>query len=125
MVYLNFSNIEKLVFENEEVRQVLPVQYFSFFEQWKLGRMVPMLKQIGRMAMIDLLNALTDEDVALLDDFFGDRVVVEKLNYHAVENIVVPLKDSQYVCQKLCEITQFMYFSTWRDENYLYISLWR
>jgi len=125
MQHINFSNVEELIFENsDEIRGLLPAYYSSFFEQWKLGRQLPMLKQVGRSAMLDFLNHIREEDVAKLEEFFGERIVVEKLNYSTVQNLQVPL-DQIDVCQKLCEVVGFNYFSTWRDDEYLYVSFWR
>tara|TARA_B100000941_G_C28239736_1_gene415862 strand:- start:206 stop:583 length:378 start_codon:yes stop_codon:yes gene_type:complete len=125
MLYINFSNVEKLIFENsEEIKQILPPYYWSFFEQWKLGKQLPMLKQVGKSAMLDFLNHIKDEDVDLLEEYFDERIVVEKLNYSTVQNLKIPISEKD-ICQKLCEVIGFNYFSTWRDDKFLYISFWR
>lgn len=125
MLNINFTNVEPLIFENaDKIQPLLPSYYSSFFEQWKLGRQLPMLKQVGRSAMLDFLNHISDEDIAKLEEFFDERIVIEKLNYSIVQNLQIPL-DQKDICQKLCEIIDFNYFSTWRDDKFLYISFWR
>lgn len=124
MIYLNFSNVEELLFMNQEAQNVLPVHHFSIFEQWRLAKRVPFLREIGRQAVFDLLNALNDDDVALLEQYFDEKIVVEKLNYSVAMNYKIPLTESE-VCEVLCDVVGFNYFSTWRDDEYLYISLWR
>jgi hypothetical protein len=124
MKYINFSNVEELIFRNEELKNLFSSQFFHYFEQWKLSVRIPMLRQIGKQAVLDLLNSLKDEHVEILEDYFGERVMVETLNYKIVENIKIPLHEIE-ICDQLCNIIGSYYFTTWRDENYLYISLWR
>lgn len=125
MVTLNFSNVEKLIFKDREIQKVLPPNMFSYFEQWRLGKQMPFLKQIGKAAMLDFINNLNDEHISILEDYFNERVVVERLNYNVAMNIEVSLENSNEVCQKLCEIEGDFNYGTWRDEKKLYISFWR
>lgn len=120
---MNFSNAEELIFYDQQVQKVLPAHMFSIFEQWRLAQRMSFLKQLGRQAILDFLNGVTDDDLAILEEYFGEKIIVEKLNYRIVTHIAVPL-DSD-VCQVLCDIEGFNYFSTWRDENNLYMTLWR
>jgi hypothetical protein len=124
MKYLNFSNIEELLFMDTNAQAVLPPHHFSIFEQWRLAKRVPFLKEMGKHAILDLLNAMTDEDIFLLEGYFNEKIVVEKLNYSVAMNYKVSLSESN-ICKVLCDIEGFNYFSTWRDEEYLYISCWR
>ena len=84
-----------------------------------------MLREVGKQAMLDFLNEVNNDHLSLLEDYFDERVVVEKLNYDIVENVKLPLSEAGMVCDHLCRIEGFNYFSTWRDESYLYISFWR
>jgi len=125
MVILNFSNVEKMIFQDREIQKILPPNMFSYFEQWRLGKQMPFLKQIGKAAMLDFLNNLNDEHISILEDYFGERVMVERLNYNIAMNIEISLEDANEVCQKLCEIEGDFNYGTWRDEKKLYISFWR
>lgn len=124
MLYLNFSNVEELVFRDRAAQSHLPVHMFSVFEQWRLAQMVPYLRDMGKQAVLDFLNGLSDEHVAVLEEYFGEKIVVEKLNYSVAVNYKVPLAEVS-VCDALCDAEGFGYFSTWRDSDYLYITLWR
>ena len=87
-----------------------------------------MLRQLGKQGLFDFVNSLDDEAIEALEDYFGERIVVEKLSYTTVENIVVPINDcnnTKAICERLCSIRGFNYFSCWRDASHLYISLWR
>ena len=121
MKYLNFSTVEKMIFQDQEVQKILPASMFNYFEQWKLGFRVPALRQISKQAALDFLNQLTEEHVKILEEYFGESLVLEKLNYKSVENLKIPLDE---ICDALCGI-EFQHFSTWRDDEYFYISFWR
>ena len=97
---------------------------FSLFEQWRLAQRVPFLRDIGKQALLDFLNGLEDKDIATLEEYFGEKIFVERLNYSITTNLQIPLNEST-LCRELCEIEGLNYFSTWRDEDFLYVSCWR
>ncbi|CAE7860279.1 unnamed protein product [Symbiodinium microadriaticum] len=66
---------------------------FSYFEQWKMGKQMPFLKQIGKSAMLDFLNNLNDEHISILEEYFGERVVVERLDYSVATSIEVTMSE--------------------------------
>jgi len=124
MLYLNLTTAENLIFENKDVQKLLPIHMFSYFEQWRLGRRIPMLRQMGKMAIVDFLDQLNDEHISILESHFSERIFLERLNYRTVENYKISLSEKQ-ICEELCNIISLPYFSTWRDAEYLYISFWR
>lgn len=124
MKHLNFSTAEELIFRDSGAQQVLPSYFASYFESWRLGKRVPMLRQFAKTAILDFINQLDESHTKTLEDYFGEKVIVEKLNYNIVRNIKIPLSETE-VCKTLCEIVGFNYYSLWRDELYLYISFWR
>lgn len=124
MIKLDFSNVEQLIFLNEQARHVLPAFFANYFESWRLGKMVPALRQIGKQAMYDLLNGLSEDHILSLEEFFGERIVVEKLNYNAVKNVRLPLEEVE-TCRQLCDVIGDNYYSMWRDDRHLYITFWR
>ena len=124
MKYLNFSTVEELIFHDRSIQNRLPPHMFSLFEQWRLAQRVPFLRDIGKQALLDFLNGLEDEDIAVLEEYFGEKIFVERLNYSITTNVRIPLNEST-LCRELCEIEGFNYFSTWRDEDFLYVSCWR
>ena len=119
---LNFSNIENYIFEDLNSQKLLP-QFYPYFEQWRLARRLPILKQLGRQAVLDVLNQISDEDIVALEQYFGKSISIDKLEYSVIKNIQVPVNSD--LCDLLCELRGFNYFSTWRDQDHIYISLWR
>lgn len=93
MLNLNFKNIEELVFYDTELQKKLPIRYFSIFEQWRIAKRVPLIAGLGKQAFLDLLNTLNEEDIDILEDYFGQKIIVEKLNYGMASNITIPLAD--------------------------------
>lgn len=120
---LNFSNVEELIFHDRALQERLP-GHVGLFEQWRMAQMMPSLKGVARHAALDFLNTVSPEEVEILEDHFGEAVLVESLSYDIALNIKVPLSDGA-ACSELCRTGSFTNFSTWRDEEYLYVSLWR
>jgi hypothetical protein len=125
MKKLNFSTVENLIFYDQKAQAVLPPYMLSYVEQWKIAKRIPALSQMGKQSMLNFLNNLKEDHVDSLEEYFGERVVVESMNYQIVENIKIPLAESEEVCRILCDTEGFNYFATWRDADYLYISFWR
>lgn len=124
MKYLNFSNVEELVFYDRDLQSRLPIYMFSLFEQWRLAQRVPFLREMGKQAILDFLNCLDEDHLDILEEYFGEKIVVEKLNYSIALDLRIPLNETT-LCRELCQIEGFNYYSMWRDEDFLYISFWR
>ena len=123
MIFLNFSNVEELIFLDPEVHKLLPA-YFHVFEQWKLWKRFPFLRSLEKTSTLDVLNGLTDEDILNLETYFGEKITVERLDYIVTRDLQVKL-DEDGICEALCELRHFNYLSAWRDADYLYVSFWR
>lgn len=125
MIHLNFSNAEELVFYDTTLQHKLPIRMFSIFEQWRLAKRIPFLREMGKQAILDFLNQIDDEDLLVLEQYFNDKIFVEKLNYNIVKNLKLPLSEINTCCNELCKIDGYNQFCTWRDDKYFYISFWR
>tara|TARA_Y100000034_G_scaffold104648_1_gene131353 strand:- start:12608 stop:12982 length:375 start_codon:yes stop_codon:yes gene_type:complete len=124
MKILNFQNIEKLIFHNDNIRHHLPQELQNHIYAWQMGRKASFLRQTAKKAVFDFLNALNDEHLDMLSEFFGEPVRVEKIDYKSVKSLKLPLSKTN-ICEALCEMVGHNYFTTWRDSKYLYISLWK
>ena len=125
MIELNFSNIEELIFYDTEAQKILPQGYFSVFEQWRISKKLPILSSIGRQAVLDLLNNLTNDDLEALEFYFQDTIILKKMNYSISNSFKFPLSEEALICNQLCEIYEFGYYSIYRDDEHLYITFWR
>ena len=122
MILLNFTNVEDLIFFNNDVKSLIPQHLMNNYYQWKLGRKNQFLRMTATRAILDFLNSLTNEDIEHFEKILGDEIKVEKFDYKTVKNYKIPLSE---VCDSICEIAGNSYYTSYRDSNYLYISTWR
>jgi hypothetical protein len=120
MPTLNLSNVEELVFHDRELQSRLP-DLVHEFQQWRLGFQVPSLRFLGKKAVLDALVKLGGY-TAVLEEYFGEPVEVEPLDYHVVKNFDLPVEDAE---NELCKYQGFPNLSLSRREGRLYISCWR
>ena len=118
---INLNNIEELIFYDKKLYKLLP-EFKHFFDQWILAKRHPELRQLGRRSVIDLLNSLENEHIAILDNYFNAKVTLDKLDYHLVQNYDFNLNEAE---EKLSELKGFSNFSSYRNGDRLYISFWR
>jgi len=123
MITLNFTNIEELLFYNENVKNSLPQHLLTHYYQWELGRKNQYLRSIAVRALFDFLNEITEIDVQLFGKLLSDEVEVEKFDYKTVKNFKIPIDNN--VCETLCKIGGYNYFTTYRDKDFIYLSCWR
>ena len=124
MINLNFSNVEELIFYDTDIQNLLGNEMFSIFEQWKMSKRIPYLKSIGQQAILDFINTITDDQIEILENYFGKKVFIEKLNYKIVKNLKIPI-NKKYICEELCKIEGYSYYTTFRDEDYIHLTFWK
>lgn len=124
MKNINFSNVEEIIFFDRQAQNVLPPHYFSLFEQWRLAQRFTYLRELGKQAIIDFLQSITDEEIELLEGYFDEKVFIEKLSYNVAVSRDISLNQSA-ICETLCGVEGFPYYTMWRDEYMLHITFWR
>lgn len=118
---INFSNIQQLIFQDSELQSKLP-EFKDLFQQWKLGQFVPSLRPMAQKALLDLLNQLGCEQIHILELYFKTSITIEKLNHTLFDNYVLPLSEADEQIGDLgIEGEMFLH----RDENHVYIGVWR
>lgn len=124
MIVINFNNIEETILQNKDLENLLPVDYSSYFYQWRMGQQFPFLNSISKSASLDLLGQLPN-CISILENYFKQKVFIETINYNISHSCKVPI-DQKEICLILFEIgNNFNYFTTWRDKEHIYISFWR
>lgn len=121
MLHINLKNVEELIFQNRKVTQALP-EFRSHFDQWRLSKMLPATRQMGKRAVLDLMNSIKTQHLELLSDLFGTTVTIDRLDYSTVKNFEASLEVAE---QELNQEEWFPYFSTYRKGDRLYVSFWR
>jgi len=122
MVVLNLGNVEELVFQNKAARKLLP-EFRHLFDQWKLARMIPSMKNLGRRSVLDFLNSVETSHEKILASLFGDEVTIDRMCYNIVSNQVFSLDSAEGNLNEGSE--WFPNFSLDRDGERLYLSFWR
>ena len=121
MLCVNLNNIEELIFFDKKLRGKLP-EMTHLFNQWELAQRATALRAMGKRALIDFLNQITDEQVGVIEEHLGTKIVLDKLDYHIVKSYGFALEDAE---AKLNEVSTFSNAVLHRDGNQLYISFWR
>lgn len=122
MLVINLSNVENLIFMDAKVRSLLP-DLRHVFDQWLMAQRIPYLRSIRRRSLMDFLNSISDEHVAILEEHFQDSVVLAKIDYHIVRNLTAPIMEFEKELNRLDSYFQNIAIS--RDESSTYLSMWR
>ena len=124
MINLNFSNVEELIFYDTEAQKILGNDMYSIFEQWKMSKRIPYLKSIGQQAILDFLNTITESQIEILENYFGKKIFIEQLNYELVQNLKISI-DKKDICDELCKIEGYSYYTSFIDEEHIYLTFWK
>lgn len=122
MVFLNLQNIEELIFFDNTLRTLLS-DFRHIFDQWLLSKRVPTLRSLRLRSLMDLMNGLKPEHVRKLEEYFQDSIALDKLDYHIVRNVTLPLNFNAN--KELSDVTGFSNLVVSRDEEQVYLSFWR
>ena len=121
MLNLNLNNVEELVFFDKTLQNLLP-EFRYLFDQWKLAKMSPALRTLGKRTLMDFMNDIGKEHIQILEHHFKTKVTIDKLDYHVVRNYTFSASELE---GELNKIKGFANFSTHRDGNQVYLSFWR
>lgn len=122
MTNINLKNIEELLFKNNDVKNLFP-ELRHVFDQWLLSYRFPILNTMRKQAMMDLLNALDENHVKKLETFFGNKVIVDKLDFHTVKNLKFSINDP--IGTELTKYESYSNITMNRRDDQVYITLWR
>lgn len=121
MIIINFNSAENLIFENKKAQEILP-NFRFLFNQWAMGKQMPSLKFLCKRSILDLINSLTDEDIKLLEGFFGEKIEVKKLEYNIVKTLTCKISELSYELERLEWKGNF---SMYRKNDIVYLLFWR
>jgi len=118
---INLLNVEELIFSNKKIHKLLP-EFAHCFDQWKMSKRIPALKNLGRQALIDLLAEISSEDTSKLELFFKEKITIDKLDNQIITNQITTCDKLQEI---LCKQVDFQDFCISRKGEQVYISFWR
>ena len=118
---INIHNVEELVFYDKEVWRGMP-ELIHLRDQWRVSRMAPALRAMGRKAIIDFLKSAKGRHEKVLSDRFGKSVTIDRLESSLVKNIEFS------ALEELPELgldEAYNGFATFRDGDKVFVTFWR
>jgi hypothetical protein len=116
---INIGNVEDLIFFNSELHSKLP-DFALVFRQWKMSRTYG-LRSLARQAIFDFLNGINESHVVVLEEYFGQDIIINSVDYSLVKNMNFDMDNPEVICS----INGYTGFSTYRKGSHIYISFWR
>lgn len=120
MIKINIKNVEELIFYDRKIHKLFP-EFKNFFDQWSLAQSTPGLKTLASRTSLEFLNSLREEHTRLLEEYFRDKVFIEKLNSDLIANFESSLDN----IEGLCKFTAYKDFCLTRNRENLKITFWR
>ena len=113
-------NAEETLFLDSRAWQAMP-DMRRFRDQWAISRMRPELRQTGRRAILDFLDAAGPDQERVLSEYFGKDVTIDRVNHNAVRNETFGLDDHP----PMDGTWDYAGFGCHRDGDTVRITFWR
>lgn len=117
---LNLQNIEDILFMDKKIQRLFP-EFRHYFDQWMISKRVPGMQTLGKKTLMDMLNSLDVEHLNKLEEYFNDKIILEKIDYHIVKNKVFTLDNMP----EWCEFNDYIDFCITRNKEDAKITFWR
>jgi hypothetical protein len=118
---INIQNVEELVFHDKEAWRLMP-DLIHLRDQWRVSKMTPMLRAMGRKALLDFLRAADAKHEEALSKRFGAEVTIDRLESHLVKNMEFSVKDE---CPSLDPENSYTGVSSFRRGDKVFLTFWR
>lgn len=118
---INLGNIEKIIFQNSAVFSCLP-ELKPFLGQWKMSQTIPGMKDFGKRAVLNLMNALDDNMLSRIGDCIGEELSILRTSDKLVDNISC---DIDHIEDSICSYDWFTDLCVHRDGEKVEITFWR
>lgn len=115
---INLQNIEEIIFYNKKIQSLFP-EFKHLFDQWNLSKRIITLQSLGKRTIIDLLNSLNKDHINKLENYFNDKIFLDKINGNTVYNIYADINNIEN------NFSEFKDFCITRNKDKLGITLWR
>ena len=118
MLIINLQNVKDLIISDKKATSLLS-EFQHFFDTWKFSVRFPTFRSLGEKALIDFLLSLKPEHIKILEQYFGQPISVDTMDYRIVKNIKMSLNEEGNL------LDGFPNFSIYRNSDNLYITNWR
>lgn len=117
---INILNVENLIFYDKEVWKLMP-DLIHLRDQWRVSKMSPMLRAMGKKALNDfLLQAKKYEKT--LSERFGKNVTIDRIENRVVKNIEFSVNEE---FPDIDPEIDFSGISTHREGDKVFLTFWR
>ena len=120
MVTINIANVEELIFYDKNIPPLIP-EFNQIFKFWKFGTVYG-IRSLSRQALFDFLNSINGKHIEILKNYFKVDISVDNIDHHIVKDFKVPIAEADCA---ILGLKGYRNFTTYRDDNYLYICFWR
>jgi hypothetical protein len=117
---INLQNIEELIFFDKKVHSFFP-EFRHLFDQWQLGLRVPGMRTLGQRSVLELLNSLNEKNISKLEEYFSDKILVNKIDHRIVAHYNFNIGEDN----RLCEFAGFRDFTISKKKDAICVSFWR
>lgn len=115
---LDFYNIENIVFDDNNVRNLLN-RHKKLLDSWVHCKINGDLSKINHFK-ITLLNLLTQDDLDDISNYYGIKFYLKKINNNIVSNFTFDLNNFNSF-----DIESYKDFCIFRNKDKLYLTSWR
>ena len=119
MIVISFKNVEKLIFQNKEIFEILP-EMKPLLNKWKFG-VRKNIQFLIKKSLIEFLNTITQEQIIKLQNFLNQPITIEKLDNSLVKNINCNLEDLE---NRIVEFDHYQ-LCLYREKDLIFIMGWR
>ena len=85
-ITLDYKNVEQIVFHNKTIIEQLQ-KYKNIFDTWLMASTVPQLRYIKNNIVITFLNYLDKNDLEIISNILGVKVLLSDTVQKPIENI--------------------------------------
>ena len=117
---IGIQNAEEVLFSDPNPWVKIP-DLRRFRDQWALSRMSPHLRQTGRRAVLDFLEAAGPSHESALSAHFGEDVTIDKVRHRTVENTSFRIDDHP----PMDEAWEYSGFGCHREGDTIKITFWK
>lgn len=117
---INLQNIEEIIFYDKKVQSLFP-EFRHLFEQWKLGKRISGMSSLGKKSVLEVLNSFEKKHILILNDYFDDIIVIDKINHKLVDFYDFNPKEPN----NLCKYVGYRDFCCYSNKNQIHLCFWR
>ena len=110
MIRINIQNVEEIIFQDDKMwREIPDLRYLR--EQWKLSKISPILRAMGKKSLLEFLNKAKKEHENAISKYLATSVTIDNVE---LDLNLIEAQESLY-----------SYFGTYRKKDKIYITFWR